>query len=511
MPLDLGLEIEIKLAIEAHRASRVWQALSRFPHEKASSHRLFSAYYDTPDCLLKRNGVALRLRREGQRWIQTVKSAGNASGGLHRRTEHETVVATQLPSFPAMAQAGFGDLIADRHARDALGVIFTTKFSRSTTQFERDGGNLVEVSLDRGVIAARERRESICEIELELKAGNAAALFELALELARALPVRLENRSKAQRGYDLAAGAKAAPVKASAPGLTAQMTVKHAFATIAFDCIAHLQANETGLLAGRDPEYLHQARVALRRLRSAVRVFGQVIPEGQLEKILDELKALARLLGNARNLDVFALETLAQANAADHAGMSALRRRTQAMRRHAARAARAAVAAPGYTILLLQTTQTLTAIQAQAQTVPSAGANMKLADFAARVLSQQHARVKKRGRHFMQLAFPDLHRLRIQVKRLRYASEFFLPLVPDGAADALQSLADLQALLGRLNDDAVAWKLLDTMAAGDAATDYQQAVGYVRGWCARDGEQCLSLLEDAWKKFLKHKPWWGPS
>jgi hypothetical protein len=66
-------------------------------------------------------------------------------------------------------------------------------------------------------------------------------------------------------------------------------------------------------------------------------------------------------------------------------------------------------------------------------------------------------------------------------------------------------------LLGRLNDDAVAWKLLDTMAAGDAATDYQQAVGYVRGWCARDGEQCLSLLEDAWKKFLKHKPWWGPS
>jgi len=109
MPLDMGQEIEIKLAIEARRASRAWQALSRFPHEKPSTRRLFCAYYDTPDRLLKRNGVALRLRRDGQRWIQSVKSAGNAAGGLHRRAEHETGVATQLRSFPAMAQAGFGE------------------------------------------------------------------------------------------------------------------------------------------------------------------------------------------------------------------------------------------------------------------------------------------------------------------------------------------------------------------------------------------------------------------
>ena len=507
----MGQEIEIKLAIEPEQASRVWQALSRLPHDKPSTRRLFSAYYDTPDCLLKRNGVALRLRRDGQRWIQAIKSAGNASGGLHRSAEHETGVAAQLLSFTAITQAGFGELIADRHARDALGVAFTTKFSRSSTLIESDGGNIVEVSLDRGVIAAGERHESICEIELELKAGDAAALFVLAIELARALPVRLDNRSKAQRGYALAAGTKPAPVKASAPGLTAQMTVEEAFETIAFDCIAHLQANEAGLLAGRDPEYLHQARVALRRLRSAFRVFRPVVPQERLAQSVDELKAIARLLGNARNLDVFALETLAHANAADHAGISALGRRTQALRRSAARAARAAVASPGYTIMLLQLTQTLSAVLAQPQTAPPAGAGMKLVDFAAGALSHQYARVKKCGRHFTRLAFPDLHRLRIQVKRLRYASEFFLPLVPDRATGALQALADLQALLGRLNDDATAWKLLDTLAAADPAADYQQAVGFVRGWCARDGEQCRSLLEDAWKRFLKQKSWWRTS
>jgi triphosphatase len=202
-------EIEIKLAVEPDHAERVWLALARFAHGKSASRELFSAYYDTPDCWLKSNGVVLRLRRDGQRWVQAIKNAGNASGGLHRRAEHETEVAVQLPSFPAMAQAGFGELIANRHTRDALGVAFTTTFSRSSTLIELQGGNIVEVSLDRGSIAAGERREPICEIELELKAGNAAALFELALELARELPVRLDNRSKAQRGYALAAGTKA--------------------------------------------------------------------------------------------------------------------------------------------------------------------------------------------------------------------------------------------------------------------------------------------------------------
>ena len=504
-------EIEIKLALEAEHASSVWQALKRFAHGKPVTHELFSAYYDTPDCLLQSNGVALRLRRDGQRWIQTIKSAGTASGGLHRRFEHETEVAIQLPSFPAIAQAGFGELIANRHTRDALGVAFTTAFSRSSTLIALDGGNIVEVSLDRGSIAAGERREPICEIELELKAGKAAALFELAIELAPELPFRLDNRSKAQRGYALAAGTKAAPVKASTPGLTADMTVEDAFATIAFDCIAHLQANEPGLLAGRDAEYLHQARVALRRLRSAFRVFGAAIPEGQFAQTLDEFKAVARMLGDARNLDVFILETLAHAKPADHAGIAALHRRTQAMRRIAARAARAAVAAPGYTVMMLQFAQNLVAVQTQPETAPAGRAGIKIEDFAATVLSHQHARVKKCGRHLMRLAFADLHRLRIQIKRLRYASEFFLPLAPDRAAEALQALADLQALLGRLIDDATAWKLLDTLAAADPSADYQQAVGYVRGWCARDGEQCRGKLEEAWHGFLECKPWWKSS
>jgi triphosphatase len=517
----MSQEIEIKLVIEAPLIARLWLALSRFGHDKPVSRRLFSAYYDTPDCVLKNHGVALRLRREGQRWIQTLKSAGKVTGGLHERTEHETEVPVQLPSFPAVKEAGFGRLIADRQMREALNVVFTTQFTRGTTSIQREDGARIEVCVDRGVIAAGERREPICEIELELKTGPIDALFDFAIALTQDLPLRLESRSKAERGYALAAGTTPAPVKAWAPVLSPDMSAQSGCANVMLACVAHLQANEAGLLAGSDPEYLHQARVALRRLRSAYRVFGSLSNDGPLAQAMEEVRALAKVLGKARNLDVFAMETLAPAGARDHAGMAAVHRRTQALRRRASRAAREAVAAPAYTNMLLRLTRTLSVLQTSALetmalqqsalgTLAQGGTNTPakptLKDFAAGFLARQESRVRKRGRKIARLGPEQLHRLRIQVKRLRYATEFFLSLaeMQKGGND-LQAETTLQKLLGRLNDDAMAWAVLDRLALAERSAQYQQAVGYLRGWCARDAVQCHGLVESAWKKFLERE------
>ena len=507
----MAQEIELKLAVEPEHAGRLWGVLARHQHQnqrKPQSRRLFSAYYDTPDRHLLDGGVALRLRREGRQWIQTMKSAGMAAGGLHQRAEYETVLPAQLPSFPAMIGAGFGNLVADRRTREALQVVFTTDFMRSSTQIQPHAGTIIEVSLDRGAIAAGTRREPICEIELELKTGEAGALFELAFDIAGGLPVRLENRSKAQRGYALAAHIDSAPAKASTPPLSADMSVEHAFVAIALHCLTHLQANENGLLAGRNPEYLHQARVALRRLRSAFRVFDVAVPKSHFAGVLKELKSTGQLLGAARELDVFAIETLRHAGSGQHAGVAKLRRRTLDVRRRAARAARAAVASPDYTAMLLRLTQALWTVQWRGGTTQPVPFNGTLMKFAARIVSRRNARVKKSGRAISQLGFADLHRLRIRIKRLRYAIEFFLPLFEDKAAVALQALVALQEVLGQLNDDATAWRLLDNLAAQDPSSDYQQAVGFLRGWCARDGEQCLSQLQDVWKHFAELPPWW---
>ncbi len=357
----MALEIEIKLSVEPGQANRLWSILARHPHPKPATRRLFSVYYDTPDHKLKSNGVALRLRRQGKRWIQCVKSGGVAAAVLHRRTEHETMVAAQIPSFPAIIDAGFGKLMAGKKMRGALQIAFTTDFRRSSTLISPRADTVIEVSLDRGNIAAGGRSEPICEVELELKTGNTGALFDLALEIAEALPsARLGHRSKAQRGYALADGLPYAPVKATTPPLSADMTVEDAFVAVALHCIAHLQDNEPGLLAGRDPEFLHQARIALRRLRSSFHVFDAAIPRTHWTQISEHLSALSRVLGAARELDVFATETLPQAGCAEHAGLAALRRQTQIARRRANQAARESVAAGTYTALLLQLARRIT-------------------------------------------------------------------------------------------------------------------------------------------------------
>lgn len=497
-------EIELKLSIAPEQASDLWRTLaSRFPDLKPVTRPLFSAYYDTPDAHLASKGMALRLRREDGRWIQTIKSGGGASGGLHRRIEHDTEVAAQLPSFPAMIEAGIGDVVADRELRESLGVLFTTEFDRSAVLLHPLSGTAIEVALDRGVIASGERREAICEIELELKSGDTDALFDLARMIAEELPVRLDNRSKAERGYALAAGIRPRPVKAGQSPLKPGMAVDEALVALAFDCLAHLQANERGVIEGRNLEYRHQARVALRRLRSLFRTFAPIIPAAPFAEFIDKMKLLAATIGEARNLDVFVSETLPMAGNADHPGMLALKRRTQLARRKTRQAARRAISEKSHALLMLRFTAALMNLARTSAPAQRKAASVPLAEFANEALSRQHAKVRNRGRNISTLPFADLHRLRIAIKRLRYSMEFFAPLEPKQAHEALSSLSALQGLLGHLNDNATTWKLLDSLAVDDPAAEFQQAVGFMRGWTARDGEQCRSRLDEAWKRFGK--------
>jgi len=123
-------------------------------------------------------------------------------------------------------------------------------------------------------------------------------------------------------------------------------------------------------------------------------------------------------------------------------------------------------------------------------------------------MARRHSRMVKRGRRIEMLSFQELHRLRIAVKRLRYIAEFFLPLWPNKARNYVRALAELQDLLGRMNDNAIAWRLLDTLGAEEPSPAFQQAVGYVRGWSAAEAERCRNQLPEAWKQFMRTKPWW---
>ena len=327
------------------------------------------------------------------------------------------------------------------------------------------------------------------------------------------MPLRLEPASKAERGYALVSGLMAAPVKATTPVLQSAMSVTEAFRTVVFSCIAHLQANERGLLESDDPEYLHQARVALRRLRSALSVFNRAFPRSLFSELVPELRRLGGCLGPARDWDVFATESLRVVCAAfpSEPGLHWLTERTAELRSAAASVAREAVASTRYTVLLLKLTGIFLREPWQALVDDAAAAlrALPLAEFAAGVLERRHKKVLKGGRGLGKLDTVGLHALRIEIKKLRYATDFFSALYNKGEVrEYSTTLAALQELLGGLNDAVTVERLLEPLRESDGAAQSLEASGLIRGWSASNSRARLDQLGNAWQHFRDSKTFW---
>jgi triphosphatase len=202
---QMSTEIELKLLIDPKDARPLLRhpLITAFTRQKFSSQRLLSIYYDTADCLLHKQRIALRLRRVGRHWIQTVKTKGRVVAGLHERPEWECETTKDTFVFHAIADPILRKLFADTHLQHALQPVFVTEFSRTRRMLGLPSGDVVECSLDRGEIRAGEDRLPICEVELELKSGNPMRLSDLALQLQKTFSLKEENVSKAERGYRL--------------------------------------------------------------------------------------------------------------------------------------------------------------------------------------------------------------------------------------------------------------------------------------------------------------------
>ena len=267
------------------------------------------------------------------------------------------------------------------------------------------------------------------------------------------------------------------------------------------------------MLEGADPEYLHQMRVALRRLRSVFSTFAPLFPAAVLEPPVAETRWLARILGAARDWDVFATETLppVMARYAHHAGLAAMTRATAQLRIAANRRARhAVVSARGQGLLLalgawISAETWLEALDDAQQNdlqLPAAG-------FAHTVLTAALKRVRKRGRNFADLAPADLHRLRIAAKKLRYATEFFAPLFDDKAArDYRAVLARLQDALGAYNDAGQMTHLAEHASRELKGAPANEARGIMLGWSAGMQHAGTRYLRRNWKDFRDAEPFW---
>lgn len=489
----MSTEIELKLSLSPQTARRL-PAHPLLAGLRPRRQHLLNTYYDTPDLALHGRCVALRFRKKGWQWLLTVKSAEPASGGLAVRSEWET------PAHPGAFDFGHVDApdlrIFLEAAVPVLEPVFTTNFRRTLWQVPF-GESVIELALDRGNIESSVRRTTICEIELELVSGRIADIFALTRALQEDLDLRPAVASKAERGYALFLGHDEAPFRAKTAAINAGMTPVAAFRTIALGCLEHFQRNERGLATGSsDPEYVHQARVALRRLRSALRLFAPALPPEFVAAYGQTWQALASALGDARNWDVFLEETLPPILAAFPQHRDARRLQREAIRR--ARQARSAVthlaALPECPRLVVEFTAALYALH---NLVPQ-----DLGEFARQRLRTRARQARRLAARHAELTPEERHAMRISFKKLRYAVEFFAPLLPPKPLKRyLAALTRLQDELGLINDHVTAVALLTEALDGRPA-------GPVHGWMAGRHALLVHEVPGALQAWLATPPPW---
>ena len=393
-------------------------------------------------------------------------------------------------------------------AGEALAPVFTTRVER-TVRMVQVGDALIEAALDRGELSADGRRAAVCELELELKAGEPGALFDLARQLSRSVPLRLSLISKAERGYGLASGSDAAPPpRRQAAALEPKATVGEALQALGQATLAHLCAGLEALRERPEPDAVHQARVATRRLRALLKILKPLTQDVAAQRLDAELDWLAGEFDAARDLDVFVGEVWEkQVAGATFTGREAFERGLKAAHANAYLRMEAALESVRIRDVLLEAAAWL---EAGAWTRDPALAeirNGRAATFAAQRLEHHRRQVKKRAKSFADLDAPARHKLRLKGKTLRYAAEDLAALFPDHPKRAelfIKASKAVQDILGELNDRSVRAALVATVAHGDETLARDAA----RVVLADDEGVLLESAGKALDDLLDAKPFW---
>lgn len=479
-------EIELKLELSPAAADRI--AKAGLLAGRAKLDRQLSTYFDTAGQHIAKAGFSLRIRRSAHKRIQTIKADGASAAGLFIRSEWECPVEddTPVPDYRTPLPAMLGDA--------AVRPLFEVKVERRTWMIEDERAS-VELVLDRGKVTAGKRSEAICEIELELKSGDPAALFGLARRLDAIAPVRLGVLAKAERGYRLT-GAQATSVKAEPIPLRTDMNAAEAFGHIVRFCIRQFRLNEALFAANRDADALHQARVAVRRMRSAFSLFKPMTGDDGAA-LRGELRWLASRLGDARDLDVLLIR----------APPGALHDRLSDARDAAYDALLEALASSRARSVLLDLAEWLARGSWTVDAGGKADGARPAREFAAAALARLRRRIKRRGKALPKLDDVARHQVRKDTKKLRYASEFFAPLFERKRERRRRkrftgALETLQDRLGALNDLATAPEVLDRLGlSGDP-----DAAAMLAGGIGK--KKMLELAGDAFDDFVDAGKFW---
>ncbi|HJV71020.1 CHAD domain-containing protein [Ideonella sp.] len=496
-------ETELKFQIPPASEAAVRTALARAAPRR---QRLRAIYFDTAERTLAAAGIALRLRQEGPRWVQTLKARG-----AHAAQRHEHNVPLAGAGRPATGVAPRP--LPARHAGTpaaeawqwALGEpieafdparlqpVMATDVWRRALSVPDPAGGTVELAFDEGEIRAGAAATRVCELEYELVEGRLADLVRQAAEGVARHGLWLDTVSKAERGELLAQGrAVPAPVRFAAPALTRDADGATVWRAALASGAAMLLPNASALAAGSpDPEHVHQLRIAIRRLRCAVRELGPLVDSGGEPAWLAPLVGLFDALGAGRD-EAALLADLAPRLQAAGAPTADWRSADQPAPPDPAGLVRAPAVQQALLALLVDS-------QAATDGLDPHATRHHLRQRLARL----HAQAARAARPFETLPEAEQHRARKRVKRLRYLAEFTAALFERHAVKRyLRPLAEAQQRLGEHQD------LLVALPLYRAAVPQRPEAWFAAGWLVAERQPSARRCRQALRVLAKARPFW---
>ncbi|WP_172148855.1 CYTH domain-containing protein [Pseudomonas tumuqii] len=286
-------EIKLRVSRDTLAALREHPLLKKRNKGGWEQRELFNQYYDTPARDLAQAKVALRIRRDGDAFIQTLKSRGQSVAGLSERNEFDWSLDRAELDLSKLDDSCWPAALAELD-KSLLQPLFSTDFVRQRADIAWGRGKakvVIEAALDLGKVLAGEGEEEICELELELRQGEPAALLELAAELAADLPLMPCDISKAERGYRLF-DANSYSLSLPAPELTAEMSLDDGFAAIAWHLLGSSQRLAEQYRFNGHWRLLVDWLEQLVGLRALIGSLGQAAPRSSSSELRQTLDAL---------------------------------------------------------------------------------------------------------------------------------------------------------------------------------------------------------------------------
>lgn len=540
-------EQELKLNVPVDAQARVEQAVKR---AKFSEIQLRALYFDTPSRALARARISLRLRLEGNQWVQTLKMPGEHSLSRIEINQDRPEATLDLAIY---AGTPTGDALSG--LTEALQVCYETDVQRLLRDIRTRSG-VVELAFDRGWLRAGTLQLPISEVEFELKRGKLEAVFEIGRTWQQRFGLILDFRSKAERGDRLAQLAQTlttleaqdtsdtASIEQQAQDRAQQVAdfwkprsaasidlatvikerdAAQALAAVTSECLEHIVRNTAvlcevdtaGVCRAATPEHVHQLRVGIRRLRSAWSFFDG-LTELPSPEHRQKIKSYFSQLGGTRDEDVLKESILP---ALGVAGLPPLVLPTSPHQDSSTQH----VASTDFQSWLLDTLAqcTIPVTTSDALTKPAATTiqasstdfefpralrpvrKPALKPLLIKKLKKWHQQIVRNGLVFQTLDIEQQHALRKKSKRLRYALQFCESLFPESNLSIYRKpLANVQDILGEMNDLYVAQPLFESLKS-----DQPQA-WFACGWIqARLGTLTKEACE-AFKKFAETSPPW---